>query len=78
MDICFPAKSAEFAATDPIYTKGYEKMKQRGITIRVVTEITKDNFNYLNQMTQNRLVDEIRYIKKVNCGIAVSVNKTRS
>jgi ribosomal protein S25 len=72
MDICFPAKSTEFAAIDPVYTKGYEKMKERGITIRVITEITKDNFNYLNKMIQNGHVDEIRILKKVNCGIAVS------
>lgn len=71
MDICFPSESAEIVSTDYIYTEGYKKMKERGITIRLITEI-KDNIDFLMKIIEQRMVDEIRILKKVVCGIAVS------
>jgi hypothetical protein len=74
MDICFPAESAQYVAIEPIYTKWYKEMKENGVTIRVITEI-KDNFEFLMRMIKDEMVDEMRILKKVSCGIAVSENQ---
>ena len=50
-------------------------MTERGITIRVITESNKDNFESLSKMIQDGMVDEIRVLNKVSCGIAVSENQ---
>ena len=78
MDICFPAESAKFIVTSPIYVQGYQEMKKRGILIRVITEVTKDNFEFLNKMMQNKMVDEVRILKKISCGMALSENQYMS
>lgn len=72
MDICMPGRSVQFVVKLDLYKEGYKKMNERGITIRVITEITEDNYEYIYQMIQQKIVDEIRILKKVYCGIAVS------
>jgi len=75
MDICFPSESAKFVSTSTIYRLGYKIMKEREFIIRVITEITKDNFEYIMKIIQDGVVDEIRILKNVRCGMAVSENQ---
>ncbi len=75
MDICFSAESVKIVSTEKMYKEGYKKMKERGVIIRVITEI-KDNFEFLLDMIKYGLVDEIRILKKVRIGIAVSENQS--
>lgn len=50
-------------------------MKERGVTIRVITEITENNVEFCIRMIKDGTVDEIRHLKGVCCGIAVSENQ---
>lgn len=74
MDICFPAESAKFVVLPP-YPDGYKGMKERGIRIRVITEFTTDNTEFCLKMIKERMVDEIRHLKNIKCGFAVSKNQ---
>ncbi len=75
MDICVPSHSVQFIVECPEYIEGYRKMKSRGIKIRVITEITAENVKFCINMIENNMIDEIRHLTGVTCGIAVSENQ---
>ena len=46
------------------------KAKRRGIAIRYITEITKDNIQYCKEL--NKIVDEFRHLDKVKCNFILN------
>jgi two-component system, OmpR family, sensor histidine kinase VicK len=50
----------------------YINIKRRGGTIRLVTEITKDNIGYCRELIN--IVDELRHLEGIKCTIGVSEN----
>jgi hypothetical protein len=75
MDICFPSESVMFVTGLSSYSEGYREMKEKGIRIRVITEFTSDNIEFCLKMVRENMVDEIRHLKHIRCGFAVSENQ---
>lgn len=75
MDICYAKESPKNIVELQLYKKGYKKMKERGVKIRVITELTQDNREYCLKMLKDNLLDEIRCLKNIKCGFAVSENQ---
>ena len=50
-------------------------MKNREVKIRVITEITKENMKFCINLVENKMIDEIRHLTRVKCGMAVSENQ---
>src|ERR671932_842262 len=50
--------------------KGYIDFKQRGVRIRFITEITKDNIHYCKELM--KFVEELRHMDGVKGNMAVS------
>jgi sulfatase maturation enzyme AslB (radical SAM superfamily) len=50
--------------------KGYIDFKQRGVKIRFITEITKDNIHYCKELME--FVEELRHMDGVKGNMAVS------
>ncbi len=50
--------------------KGYIEFKQRGVKIRFITEITKDNIHYCKELM--KVVEELRHMDGVKGNMAVS------
>ena len=53
-----------------IYKNNYNAAKNRGVKIRFITEITKDNLHYCKQVMQ--IVTEMRHMESMVGGIAVT------
>ena len=71
MDICFDHNSPHFIVNeDYMYKKNYEKMKRKKVKIRAITEIRKNNLSDCKKLYV--MVDDLRHLKGVECGIAVS------
>jgi len=70
MDICFHQGGPHrFTQIDP-YKKELLNIKRRGGKIRLVTEITKNNFQYCKQLME--IVDELRHLDGVEGSMVVS------
>ncbi len=68
MDTCLDFVGPSIVATDHRIMNGVFEMLQRGIKIRFITDVTKENINYCNDLME---VCEIRHIEgiKGNFGI---------
>src|ERR671921_1349627 len=66
-DVCTNSAAPSIAMT--IFRDAYEDMKSRGIKIRWVTDITKDNLTHCKDLMQYA---EVRYISYVNENFRVS------
>ncbi len=75
MDICFFKESPRYIIEWSLYNEGYKKMRKRGIKIRIITELAIDNIEFCLKMLKDNLVDEIRFLKNIKCGFAVSKNQ---
>jgi sulfatase maturation enzyme AslB (radical SAM superfamily) len=53
-----------------IYKNNYIAAKKRGVKIRFITEITKDNIHYCKELM--KIVDEFRHLEGFKGGIAVT------
>lgn len=69
-DVCGDSLSPSFSmGVEPI-KKGYIDFKQRGVKIRFITEITKDNIHYCKELM--KFVEELRHMDGVKGNMAVS------
>src|SRR5919112_1086467 len=66
-DACANSTAPSIAMT--IFRDAYEDMKSRGIKIRWITDITKDNLIHCKDLTQYA---EVRHISSLNGNFAVS------
>jgi hypothetical protein len=53
-----------------VYKDNYIEAKRRGVKIRFITEITKDNISYCKELVA--IVDEFRHLEGFTGGIAIS------
>jgi two-component system, OmpR family, sensor histidine kinase VicK len=68
-DVCGDYLSPSFSmGVEPI-KKGYIDFKKRGVKIRFITEITKDNIHYCKELMQ--FVDQLRHMDGVKGNMAV-------
>ncbi|MFL6408358.1 MAG: hypothetical protein ACJ71F_15010, partial [Nitrososphaeraceae archaeon] len=68
-DVCGDSLSPSFSmGVEPI-KKGYIDFKQRGVKIRFITEITKDNIHYCKELM--KFVEELRHMDSVKGNMAV-------
>jgi len=68
-DVCGDSLSPSFSmGVEPI-KKGYIDFKQRGVKIRFITEITKDNIHYCKELM--KFVEELRHMDGVKGNMAV-------
>ena len=68
-DVCGDSLSPSFSmGVEPI-KKGYIDFKKRGVKIRFITEITKDNIHYCKELMQ--FVDQLRHMDGVKGNMAV-------
>lgn len=58
-------------ANHPV-TKSYIEMKDRGVRIRFITEITKDNLQYCKELMK---IAEIRHLNEVKGNFGISDNE---
>lgn len=58
-----------------IYKNNYIEARRRGVKIRFITEITKENMRYCKE--QIKIVDEFRHLEGFKSGIAVSESAVR-
>jgi two-component system sensor histidine kinase VicK len=70
MDIYFDYNGPSIVVEIPEYKNGYIDIRKRGGKIRAFTEITKGNIHYCKELI--KLVDELRHLRGVKGGIAVS------
>jgi two-component system, OmpR family, sensor histidine kinase VicK len=69
-DVCGDSLSPSFSmGVEPI-KKGYIDFKNRGVNIRFITEIKKDNIHYCKELMQ--FVDELRHMDGVKGNMAIS------
>ena len=69
-DVCGDSLSPSFSmGVEPI-KKGYIDFKNRGVKIRFITEIKKDNIHYCKELMQ--FVDELRHMDGVKGNMAIS------
>jgi signal transduction histidine kinase len=66
-DVCTNSEAPSIAMT--IFRDAYEDMKSRGIKIRWITDITKDNLTHCKDLTQYA---EVRHISSLNGNFGVS------
>ena len=71
MDLFFDKNGASFVATYNVYKDNYIAARQRGCTIRLITEITQDNLQYCKELMAG-VVDELRHLEGLIGGIAVN------
>ena len=71
MDLFFDKNGASFVATYNVYKDNYIAARQRGYTIRLITEITQDNLQYCKELMAG-VVDELRHLEGLIGGIAVN------
>jgi two-component system, OmpR family, sensor histidine kinase VicK len=67
LDVCASSAAPSIAMT--IFRDAYKSMKRRGIKIRWVTDITKDNLTHCKDLMQYA---EVRHISSLNGNFAVS------
>jgi rhodanese-related sulfurtransferase len=78
VDVCMDSNSPSmFVIPDHPITKAYQAMKKRGIKIRFITVITKDNIQYCKQLMN---ISEVRHLDDIigNFGIADGMYYTAS
>ena len=68
-DVCGDSLSPSFSMGVELIKNGYIDFKKRGVTIRFITEITKENLGYCKELMQ--YVD-LRHIPEVKGNMAVS------
>ncbi len=68
-DVCGDSLSPSFSMGVELIKNGYIDFKRRGVTIRFITEITKENLGYCKELMQ--YVD-LRHIPEVKGNMAVS------
>ncbi|MER5174354.1 MAG: hypothetical protein ABJB76_09595, partial [Candidatus Nitrosocosmicus sp.] len=68
-DVCGDSLSPSFSMGVEQIKKGYIDFKRRGVKIRFITEITKENISYCKELEQYA---EIRHITNVKGNMAVS------
>ena len=69
-DVCGDSLSPSFSMGVESIKKGYVDFKQRGVKIRFITEITKDNIHYCKELM--KFVEELRHMNGVKGNMAVS------
>jgi two-component system, OmpR family, sensor histidine kinase VicK len=69
-DVCGDSLSPSFSMGVESIKKGYIDFKQRGVKIRFITEITKDNIHYCRELM--KFVEELRHMDGVKGNMAVS------
>jgi hypothetical protein len=70
MDLCYDHRAPSIVVEVPAYSNGYKAVRSRGGRIRVITEITSHNLRYCKDLLTH--VDELRHLKGIVGGIAVS------
>ncbi len=78
VDNCMDSNSPSmFVIPDHPITKAYQDMKKRGIKIRFITVITKDNIQYCKQLMN---ISEVRHLDEIigNFGVADGIYYTAS
>ena len=70
MSSCLDATGPSISLGVELYNKGLIDLKNRGIIVRQITEITKDNIHYCKQLM--KMVDELRHLDGVKSNFAVS------
>lgn len=69
-DVCGDSLSPSFSMGVESIKKGYIDFKKRGVKIRFITEITKDNIHYCKELM--KFVEELRHMDGVKGNMAVS------
>src|SRR4051794_21121123 len=70
MDLCFGSSVPAILSHMDVYRQGYKDILKRGAKVRLITEITKDNLHFCKDIRE--WVTELRHLKGVKCGFAVS------
>ena len=70
MDLCFDSSAPSIVLNVNEYKNGYFDVRKRGGKIRVITEITQNNFESCRELS--KIVDEIRHLDNVQGGIAIN------
>ena len=70
MSSCLDATGPSIILRAELYNKGLIDLKNRGIIVRQITEITKENIDYCKQLM--KMVDELRHLDGVRGNFAVS------
>ena len=69
-DVCGDSLSPSFSMGVESIKNGYIDFKRRGVKIRFITEITKDNIHYCKELM--KFVEELRHMDGVKGNMAVS------
>ena len=72
MDLYYASSAPSIVIEVEDYKNGYSDIRKRGGTIRVITEITKENIHYCKELMN--YVDELRHLDNVTDGLAISEN----
>ena len=70
MDICYDSRGPSIVVNVDAYRKGYRGLRERGGTIRAITDITSDNVQYCKKLID--MVDALRHLDGLKGGIAVT------
>ncbi len=70
MDITFDHRAPSIVIEIPQYYNGYEDILKRGGKIRCITEITKENLQYCEELVKT--VTELRHMDGLKGGIAIN------
>jgi two-component system, OmpR family, sensor histidine kinase VicK len=70
MDITFDHRAPSIVIEIPQYYNGYEDILKRGGKIRCITEITKENLQYCEELAKT--VTELRHMDGLKGGIAIN------
>ncbi len=73
MDIIFSSDVPSIIAHLDVYRDGYKNIINRDAKIRLITDITKKNINFCKEIKE--WITELRYLKGIECGLAVSKNR---
>jgi hypothetical protein len=69
-DVCGDSLSPSFSMGVKSIKEGYIDFKKRGVKIRFITEITRDNIHYCKELM--KFVEELRHMDGVKGNMAVS------
>jgi two-component system, OmpR family, sensor histidine kinase VicK len=69
-DVCGDSLSPSFSMGVESIKRGYVDFKQRGVKIRFITEITKDNIHHCKELM--KFVKELRHMDGVKGNMAIS------
>ena len=70
MDLCFDSNAPSIVLNVDDYKNGYVDVRKRGGKIRVITEITQNNFESCRELS--KIVDELRHLDNVQGGTAIN------